>query len=88
MNYLKNAGLPSTSATVSVSNLTHPGTDCTAATELDQLQIAISLPFTAVRQWSAATLVTSSTTNLTATAIFYSNIGQSYPTSISMPQAY
>jgi len=87
LNYLNNAGLPSTSATVTVTDLTNPGTDCTLATELDQLQVAISIPFTAVR-WSASTLVTSSSTTLNATAIFYSNNGLSYPTNITVPQAY
>ncbi len=87
VNYLQIAGLPSTSATVTVSDLTHANTDCTAATELDQLQVNVSIPFTAVR-WSAAKLITSNSTNLSATSIYYSNIGQSYPTSITMPQAY
>ncbi len=87
LNYIQNAGLPTASATVTVTDLTHSGTDCTAATELDQLQISVSLPFTAVR-WSAATLVTSNTTTLNATAIFYSNNGLSYPTSITVPPAY
>jgi Flp pilus assembly protein TadG len=87
LNYLQNAGLPSASATVTVSDLTSAGTDCTLATELDQLQVTVSLPFTAVR-WSACTLVTSSSTTLKATTIWYSNNDQSYPTSISMPQAY
>jgi Flp pilus assembly protein TadG len=87
LNYLQNAGLPSTSATVTVSNLTHAGTDCTLATELDQLQVKVSLPFTAVR-WSASTLITNTSTTLTATTIWYSNNGQSYPQSITVPQAY
>ena len=86
-NYLKNAGLPYASATVTVTNLTHGGTDCTAATELDQLQVSITLPFTSVR-WSAATLVTNSSTQLRATAIYYSNNGASYPSSITVPQGY
>jgi hypothetical protein len=51
------------------------------------LQITVSIPFTAVR-WSPATLVTNSSTKMTATAIFYSNNGLSYPTNISVPQAY
>ncbi len=87
LNYLQNAGLPSTLATVTVTDMTSPGTDCTAAAELDQLQVAISMPFTAVR-WSAATLVTNSSTTLKATTIFFSNNGLSYPTNITMPQAY
>jgi Flp pilus assembly protein TadG len=87
LNYLQNAGLPSASATVTVSDLTSPNTDCTAATELDQLQVTVSIPFNAVR-WSAAKLVTTSSTTLNATTIYYSNNGQSYPTSITVPQAY
>jgi Flp pilus assembly protein TadG len=87
LNYLQNAGLPSNLATVTVNDLTSPGTDCTAATELDQLQVQISLPFTAVR-WSAGKLVTNSSTTLTASTIYYSNNGKSYPTNISVPQAY
>ena len=87
VNYLKNAGLPYASATVTVSDLTSPGTDCTTATELDQIQVAVSIPFTTVR-WSPATLITNSSTTLKATAIYYSNNGLSYPTNITMPQAY
>jgi Flp pilus assembly protein TadG len=87
LNYLMNAGLPYAQATVTVSDLTTPGTDCTAAAELDQLQISVSIPFSAVR-WSATTLVTNSSTTLRATAIYYSNNGLTYPTNITMPQAY
>jgi Flp pilus assembly protein TadG len=87
LNYLMNAGLPSTLATVTVNDLTNPGSDCTAAKEMDQLQITVSIPFTVVR-WSAATLVTNNSTTLNATTIFYSNNGLSYPQNISMPQAY
>jgi len=72
---------------VTVSDLTHAGIDCTLATELDQLQVTVSLPFSAVR-WSACTLVANSSTKLTATTTWYSNNGQSYPQSISVPQAY
>ena len=82
-----NAGLPQTSATVTVTDLTNPGTDCTQAQEMDQLQITVGIPFTVVR-WSAATLVTNSGTTLNATTIFYSNNGLSYPQNITMPQAY
>jgi len=87
LNYLQNAGLPSTSATVTITDLTTPGTDCSEATELDQLQIKVTLPFTAVR-WSAATLVTNRSTTLQATTVYYSSNGASYPTSISVPPAY
>lgn len=84
LNYLSNAGLPSSQATATVTNLTSSGTDCTAAKELDQIQVTVSIPFTAVR-WAAVTLVTNSSTKLTASAIFYSNNGQSYPSNLSVP---
>jgi Flp pilus assembly protein TadG len=87
LNYLTNAGLSSSTATVTVTDLTTPGTDCTNAAELDQLQVTVTIPFKSVR-WSAATLVTSSSTNLSATATFYSNNNQSYPSSISVPSGY
>jgi Flp pilus assembly protein TadG len=87
LNYLQNAGLPSASATVTVSDLTNPNTDCTAATELDRLQVTVSIPFNAVR-WSSALLVSNNSSTLTATTIYYSNNDQSYPTSITMPPAY
>jgi len=87
VNYLMNAGLPYNSATVTVTDLTNPGTDCTQASEMDELQIQVSIPMSAVR-WSAATLVSNSATTLNATTIFYSNNGLSYPQNISMPQAY
>jgi Flp pilus assembly protein TadG len=87
LNYLNNAGLPSTLATVTVTDLTNPGTDCSNATDLDQLQIKVTLPFSAVR-WSSAKLVTNSSTTLQATAVYYSSNGVSYPTSINVPPAY
>ncbi len=87
LNYLTRAGLPGNAATVTVSDLTKPGTDATAAAEFDQLQVAITLPFTAVR-WTAATLITGGTTQLRASTIFYSNNGQNYPSNITVPQGY
>jgi Flp pilus assembly protein TadG len=87
LNYLQNAGLPSALATVTISDLTNPNTDCTAATVLDQLQVTVSIPFKSLR-WSAAVLVTNNNTTLQATTIYYSNNDQSYPTSITVPPAY
>ena len=87
LNYLTNAGLPTSSATVTVTDLTTPGTDATAAAEFDQMQVSVSLPFKSVR-WSAATLVTNNTTMLNATSVFYSTNNASYPSSISTPPGY
>jgi Flp pilus assembly protein TadG len=87
LNYLQNAGLPSASATVTISDLTNPNTDCTAATVLDKLQVTVSIPFSALR-WSSALLVTNNATTLNVTTIYLSNNDQNYPTSITMPPAY
>lgn len=86
LNYLTTAGLNNSTATATINDLTNPGSDATAALTLDQLQVTVTIPFKAVR-WTSLALVTNSTTNLTATAIFYSNNNQSYPSSISMPPA-
>ena len=47
-NYLALAGLPTQNVTVTVSDLTNPGTDPTAATALDQIQVSVSIPFSNV----------------------------------------
>ena len=49
LNYLLNAGIPTTHATVTVSDLTSPGTDPTNANQMDQLQVSVSIPFSDVR---------------------------------------
>lgn len=87
LNYLSMAGLTTTNAAVTVSDLTNPGIDATAATELDELQITATLPFINVR-WASATLVTNSSTTLSATSVWFSNNGQSYPSSITVPAGY
>lgn len=87
LNYLQNASLPSTSATVTVADLTTPGLDATLANELDQLKVTVSIPFTAVR-WATVTLVTNSSTQLTASSIWVSCNGQQYPSSLSVPPGY
>jgi Flp pilus assembly protein TadG len=86
-NYLNNAGLPTTNLVVTVTDLTSPGTDASAAAALDQLQVQGTLPFKDVR-WTAAVLVTSSSTNLSSTATWYSANPQSYPASATVPQGF
>ena len=87
LNYLSNAGLSTSSATVTVSDLTTPGTDCSAATENDELQVTVSVPFSSV-QWCAAHLVTNSSTQLSASAIWCSARNQVYPSSVTAPAGY
>jgi Flp pilus assembly protein TadG len=87
LNYMKNAGLPTTNATVTVSDLTTPGTDATNASELDMIQITATIPFKDAR-WLAATLVTNTSTVVSVTNVWWSNNNQDYPTNISVPQGY
>ena len=85
--YLADAGLPTANAVVTVKDVTNPSADPTAAAEFDDLQVAVTIPFKDVR-WSTALLVTNNSTNLTATAHWFSGIGSAYPTSITVPAGY
>jgi Flp pilus assembly protein TadG len=71
-------------AVITVSDVTKPGTDATAAAQLDQMQVLITLPFKDVR-WLRMPLVTSDTTLLTGQASFYSTQDKPYPNSIIPP---
>jgi Flp pilus assembly protein TadG len=89
--YMQQAGLPNysgqASTVVTVSDITNPGTDPTNATELDQLQVVVSIPFSSVR-WIALYLVTNPNTQITATSNWYSAKDMAYPTSYSSPPGY
>ena len=86
-NYLQDAGLPITNVVVTVQDVTNPGTDPTAATEMDNLNVTVTIPFKDVR-WTSALLVTNAGTTLTAQANWFSAIGQVYPGSITVPQGW
>jgi Flp pilus assembly protein TadG len=81
--YLKNAGLPDytpvRATVVTVNNITHPGVDCTAATDLDRIQITVTIPFKDVR-WINLYLITDTTTQVTFTATWTSMRDLDYPT--------
>jgi Flp pilus assembly protein TadG len=83
LNYMKNAGLPTTNAVVTVSDLTNSG-DPSNATQLDHLQVSVSIPFKDVR-WSTLTLVTSPTTQVSAQSVWLSVKDQNYPTVTTSP---
>lgn len=87
LNYLTNAGIPTTHATVTVSDLTNPSTDVSNATELDQIQVNVTIPYSDVA-WVGLHLFTTTSTQLGAQAIFYSTKDQNYPTSVTMPPGY
>ena len=88
LNYLQFAlndtgGTMTATATVTVNDLTAPGTDATAATTLDQLQVIVSIPFSSVRLINIS-LVTSATTVLSCQSIWPSLVDTAYP--ITTPQ--
>lgn len=88
-NYLSNAGVPTANVTVNIRNLGFPGNppppdnNPQDATQLDQLQVSITMPFNDVR-WTTLSLVTNASTQLNATAIWSSLKDVPYP-SVSYP---
>ena len=70
-NYLTLAGLPTQNVTVTVSDLTTPGTDPTAASALDQIQVSVSIPFSNVN-WGGTSMFMPKNALLSATATWYS----------------
>jgi Flp pilus assembly protein TadG len=87
LNYMIGAGLSTSGAAVTVSDVTTPGTDCSAANENDELQITVTVPFSSI-QWCSAHLVTNSSSQLSASAIWFSARNQAYPGSVSAPSGY
>jgi Flp pilus assembly protein TadG len=86
-NYVKIAGLPISNLAVTVADLTHPGVDVSQATALDQLKVTVSLPFSDVR-WTNLKLVTTDTTNVNASVVWYSALPVSYPESVTSPEGF
>jgi Flp pilus assembly protein TadG len=87
LNYLTTAGIPTTNATVTVSNLTHSGLDASAANPLDNLQVQVTVPFKDVR-WGVSGFIVSGTTNVYATSTYPSARVNPYPTDITVPQGF
>jgi Flp pilus assembly protein TadG len=87
LNYLNNAGIPTQNATVTVTDLTNSGTDATQATQMDQMQVTITLPFEDV-SWTKLDLVTNASTQYTVQATWLSVKDQSYPTTLSAPPGF
>jgi len=87
LNYLTSAGIPTTNATVTVSDLTQPGLDATQATQLDKLQVTVTLPAGDIT-WTNTTLVISNTTLVKASCQYVCTCGLVYPTNVSAPPGY
>jgi hypothetical protein len=87
LNYLQNAGLPTQDVTVTVQDLTSPGTDATTAAWMDQFQVTASIPYKDVA-WTNLLQAMTPTSQLTAQAVWNSMKDQNYPTSISTPAGF
>jgi Flp pilus assembly protein TadG len=84
LQYLQRAGLPTAHATVTVTDLTNSSSDATAATQLDQLQVRVTLPVADVK-WIALSLITNPSSTLSATTVWYSLRDRDYPGTITPP---
>jgi Flp pilus assembly protein TadG len=87
IDYLKCNGLPTQNVVVTVADLTSPGTDASGATQLDQLQVQVSIPFSDVR-WSTLALFLSADTQLTAQATWNSLKDRAGSTAVTSPAGY
>jgi Flp pilus assembly protein TadG len=87
LNYLTTAGIPTTNATVTVSNLTEASVDASAANPLDKLQVSVTVPFKDVR-WGVSGFIVSNATNVYASSTYPSARVNPYPTSITVPAGY
>jgi Flp pilus assembly protein TadG len=87
VNYLQHAGLPTQNVVVTVTNLTAPGTDALNATQLDQLQVHVRIPFSDVR-WSALSLFAGASTQINAEATWFCLKDQNYPTTVTSPAGF
>src|SRR5262249_55419428 len=80
LNYLADAGINTTGTTVTLTNLTGGSrSDPTTATQLDRLEVTVTLPFKNV-QWTLVNQIIH-VTNLTATVDWLSE--RDYPLTVS-----
>ncbi len=70
-DYLQSARINPAHVTVTVSNLTSPGTAAMDSTQLDELEVLVTIPFADV-QLAGAHLVVGPSTQLRARAVCYS----------------
>ena len=84
LQYLQRAGLPTANATVTVTNVTSSSRDATAAQQLDQFRVTVTIPVADIK-WVALSLITTSSSTLSATTVWYSLRDQDYPATITPP---
>lgn len=85
-DYLSNAGVPITNLTVTVTNLTS-GTDVSAAAQLDQLSVTVTLPCADVR-WVALNYLITPMGTLKYQSVWCSVKDKDYPSPQDPPIDY
>ena len=83
IQYLQNANVPTSNVTVTVTNVTSGG-DVSAATQMDQITVSVSLPFADVA-WDSLNYVVPSGTMLSASATWYSMVDLPVNVSTTLP---
>jgi Flp pilus assembly protein TadG len=69
LQYLQNAGLPTQNVTVTVTDVTSGG-DVSAANQMDQLNVTVTIPFADIA-WDPLNYVVPSGSQLTSSATWY-----------------
>ncbi len=87
LTYLTSSGVLTTNAVVTVSDLTHSGTDVHDAPTLDKLQVLVTLPFRDVK-WGVSGFIVHDNYLVTGKATFYSARVNPYPTNITTPAGF
>jgi Flp pilus assembly protein TadG len=85
IDYLQQAGLPTSNVVVTVKDLDTPSADASAAHYLDRLQVTASIPFSDVR-WSLISLVTTPGQLITSQVEWVTVVDKPYPSSPTPPQ--
>jgi Flp pilus assembly protein TadG len=76
--YISVAGFSTANVTVTVQDLTKPGTDVAQAYYLDHLQVSIAYPYSNVR-WSMLSFIVPANYTLTSQVTWVSMVDQSFP---------
>ena len=74
--YLTVAGIPTTNATVTVSDSTTGG-DVSTAVYLDQLSVSVTIPLSDVR-WSVLNIITPNPTNMSAKVLWVTMVDKAF----------
>lgn len=83
IQYLQNAGLPTSNVVVSVVDVTSGG-DVSNAQQLDQINVAVTIPFKDVA-WDALSYVVSANSQITGTATWFSMVDLPVTVNTTLP---